>query len=88
MEQQIETILGLVSGLGFLIALILQVIKKHTADYLNEIGAAIGILVGLMWAWYLQDDYFIYAWAGFIGGLVATGGYEAVKNRFFKKGNE
>lgn len=85
MEQSIELIMSLVTGLGFLIAVILEIVKKRHNEHLNEIGAGIGIVVGLLWAWYLKDDYFIYAWAGLIGGLVATGGYEGIKNLFKKE---
>jgi len=81
MEALINEAITLAGSLTVVISLVLQIIKPSISnkDLIPPIASVSGILIGLLFGWYLGADLFMYALAGFIGGLGSIGLYETGK---------
>ena len=70
---------------GFLAVIINQSLKFFVKpnisnkNLLPPIAAVSGIVVGLIFGWYLDADLFLYGFAGFMAGLGAVGGHETAE---------
>ena len=80
---------------GFLAVVINQSLKYLVKPYITNtdllppIAMVSGILIGLIFGWYLGADLFLYGFAGFMAGIGAVGGHEtAEKGTKVIKGEE
>src|SRR5699024_11544249 len=69
---------GLSTVLAILITALFQMIKPKISDtdLIPSIACLLGIVVGLIFGWYLQADLFLFGLGGLIGGLASVGLFE------------
>ena len=69
---------GLSTVLAILITALFQMIKPKISDtdLIPPIACLLGIVVGLVFGWYLQADLFLFGLSGLIGGLASVGLFE------------
>jgi len=69
---------GLSTVLAILITALFQIIKPRIkdTDLIPPIACLLGIVVGLIFGWYLQADLFLFGLGGLIGGLASVGLFE------------
>ena len=70
--------IGLSTVLAILITALFQIIKPRIkdTDLIPPIACLLGIVVGLIFGWYLQADLFLFGLGGLIGGLASVGLFE------------
>jgi len=91
MEALINEAITVAGSLAIVISLVLQVIKPQMTnkDLLPPIASVSGVIIGLLFGWYLSADLVVYALAGFIGGLSSVGLYETTnKGKKLVKGED
>ena len=81
MEELLNEAITVAGSLAIVISLVLQVAKQYVPNkqYVPIIASVSGILIGLLFGWYLSADLFVYGLAGLLGGLGSTGLYEVGK---------
>ena len=69
---------GLSAVLAILITALFQLIKPRIkdTDLIPPVASLLGILVGLVFGWYLHADLFLFGLSGLIGGLASVGLFE------------
>jgi len=91
MEALINEAITVAGSLAIVISLVLQVIKPQMTnkDLLPPIASVSGVIIGLLFGWYLGADLVVYGLAGLIGGLSSIGLYETTdKSKRLAKGDK
>lgn len=79
LKMVFDEAVGLSATLAILITALFQIIKPkiNDTDLIPPIASLLGIVVGLIFGWYLHADLFLFGLGGLIGGLASVGLFEA-----------